>query len=176
MTVVPAATCYRLECAGQALELWRRQRREDGDQAQQLDLHLRHVGGAVDAAQALPHDGDDHHQEHGGADQRGRRAAEPDQGGHEDRPEGEADAHQRLEQGEHLAEYVGRRGALQEDAPGDVEHGAAHAGDGEQHEGAGHGGEEAEQPEGERRRDDAGDERRREAPPRDERCRRRRRR
>ena len=105
------AGCHvdRFEGASQALELGRRQRREDGNEAQQLDLHLRHVRGAVDAAQAPPDDCDDDKEQHGRADERRGSAAEADQGGHEDGPEGEADTHQRLEQGEHLAEHVGRR-------------------------------------------------------------------
>ena len=49
----------RLERPRQSLELGRRQRREDGDQPQQLDLDLRHVGGVVDAAQPPPRQGDE---------------------------------------------------------------------------------------------------------------------
>ena len=63
----------------------------------------------------------------------------------------------------------GRRGALQQDAAGDVEDGAAEAGDGEQREGADDRREDAEHGEGERRREDAGDERRRQAAARHER-------
>ena len=108
-------------------------------------------------AQAAEGERDEREEEERGADQRRARAAQPDEHRDEDGADGEAGVHQRLEQREHLAQHLRRRGALQQDAPGDVEDRAAQAGDGDEHERADDRREDAEHAERERRRDDAGD-------------------
>jgi len=54
---------HRDQGTRQTLKLRCRQRAEDGDGAQQLDLDLRHVGRGVDGAQAPPSQGDEHEEQ-----------------------------------------------------------------------------------------------------------------